>query len=210
MIEVYLNDMRFPVVPPSIGKNVNADISTSNIVKKGKVNIFNGKEPDSISLAHFFPSQDATYSFIDVKGQDPYYYVNKIEKWCKTGERLRYIVTGTPINIQVKINHFEYKENDASGDVYYILELKEDEDININEWTPKRKNENKSRGETKYRTLKGVHKVKKGEYIQSIAKKYYGDGSLYPLIIHYGDNAAKYPELEKSNKLQEGMELIIP
>lgn len=219
MIEVYLNDMRFPVVPPSVGKTINADISTSSIVKKGKINIYNGSEPDSISLASFFPSLDSTYDFIDVKGRDPYSYVNMLEKWCKTGERLRYIVTGTPINIQVKISHFEYKENDGSGDVYYILELKEDEDIEVNNFQPrvssskigssivvnnKRKNGtiptvNKSRK---------THIVSKGEYLYSIAKKYYGDGKKYKNIVSHNIN--KYPSLKKSNIIKAGWKLVIP
>lgn len=239
MIEVYLNSekeqMRFPVVPPSIGKNVNADISSSGIVKKGKINIFNGSEPDSVSLAHFFPSADATYSFIDVKGQDPYSYVNKLEKWCKTGERLRYIVTGTPINIQVKISHFEYKENDASGDVYYILELKEDSDIEIPEWHPpaeksktlKGKDEDKGMqnptAETvlhRYGSSKktaGItggkykeHTVKHGEFLYSIAQKYYGDGRKYERITKNAENIKRYPSLKKSNMIYSNWKLVIP
>ena len=41
-IEVYLNaqgdNLRFPVCPSEVGKNVNADISGEKIIKKGTVN----------------------------------------------------------------------------------------------------------------------------------------------------------------------------
>lgn len=226
-IEVYLNaqgeNLRFPVCPSEVGKNVNVDISAEKIIKKGTVNLFNGTEPDSISLSGFFPNASATYGFIDVKGQDPYSYITKIETWCKNGERLRYIVTSTPINIPVRISHFEFLEKDGSGDVYFTLELKEDEDIIIPEWTPPNTSKSSnpsnavlnkvySRNLEKNELSKGskIHTVKHGEYLFTIAQKYYGDGSKHKRITSNAENLKKYPKLKKSNVIYSGWKLVIP
>lgn len=229
-IEVYLNasgdNLRFPVCPAEVGKNINADISGEKIIKRGTVNIFNGSEPDSISLSGFFPNASATYGFIDVKGQDPYGYVNKIEKWCKSGERLRYIVTGTPINLPVKVSHFEYKEKDGSGDVYFVVELKEDADITIPEWSPvvmsgnekqgkankvhSRPRENVDLSKLRVKASTREHTVKHGEYLYMIAKKYYGNGNLYKKISQNPENLKKYPQLKNSNVIYSNWKLVIP
>lgn len=229
-IEVYLNangdNLRFPVCPAEVGKNINADISGEKIIKRGTVNIFNGSEPDSISLSGFFPDASATYGFIDVKGQDPYGYVNKIEKWCKSGERLRYIVTGTPINLPVKVSHFEYKEKDGSGDVYFVVELKEDADINIPEWSPtpvsgnpsnpvankvySRPRNNVDLGRLKVKSSGKVHTVKHGEYLYLIAQKYYGNGKLHRKISQHPENLKRYPKLKNSNVIYSNWKLVIP
>lgn len=229
-IEVYLNaqgdNLRFPVCPSEVGKNVNADISGEKIIKKGTVNLFNGTEPDSISLSGLFPSSSAKYRFIDVKGLDPYSYVNKLESWCKQGTRLRYIVTSTPINLQVRINHFEYKEKDGSGDVYFVLELKEDEDIIIPEWQPEPVKNNAKNyipnkvysrnkptfdlSNPKGQGIGKTHTVKHGEHLYMIAKKYYGDGKLYKKIVNNPENLKRYPKLKKSNVIYSDWKLVIP
>lgn len=226
MIEVYLNsnreNLRFPVVPSEFGKNINADISAEKIVKKGKVNIYNGYEPSSLSFNSFFPHEGANYSFVEGDLTDPYSYVNKLEKWCKEGERLRYIVTETSINIPVRISHFEFTEKDASGDVYYSIELKEDEDIEIPEWTPpapknsntkivKNTQTNRRSVDSKKSKVAGkVHIVKHGEYLYMIAKRYYGDGRQYKRITSNAENIKKYPSLKRSNIIYSNWKLVIP
>ena len=41
------------------------------------------------------------------------------------GEVLRFIVTGTEINFQVRITDFEYSEQDGTRDIYFTINLKE-------------------------------------------------------------------------------------
>ena len=53
-----------------------------------------------------------------------------------------------------------------------------------------------------------THKVVKGDTLYDIAKKYYGNGSLYPKIKEA--NKTKYPSLAKNNIIQVKWELIIP
>lgn len=226
MVEIYLNgdgdNLRLPVVPSEFNKIVNADISAESIVKKGKVNIYNGYEPSAMSISCFFPHEGANYHFATGSG-DPYSYVNRLEKWCREGTRLRYIVTGTSINVPVRISHFEYSERDSSGDVYYTLDLKEDEDINIPTWQPgpvsgdpknpipnKVYSRNKPTIDLSKQTSGRAHTVKHGEYLYLIAQKYYGDGSKYKKITANAENLKRYPNLKKSNIIYSDWKLVIP
>lgn len=226
MVEIYLNgdgdNLRLPVVPSEFNKIVNADISAESIVKKGKVNIYNGYEPSAMSISCFFPHEGANYYFATGSG-DPYSYVNKLEKWCREGARLRYIVTGTSINVPVRISHFEYSERDSSGDVYYTLDLKEDEDVNIPTWQPgpvsgnpknpipnKVYSRNKPTIDLSKQASGRTHTVKHGEYLYLIAQKYYGDGRKYKKITSNAENLKRYPSLKKSNLIYSNWKLVIP
>lgn len=228
MIEVYLGNVKLPVTPSVVGKEVGADISSEVIVKKGHTAIYNGTALDTFTLSSFFPSANATYNYINTQGQNPYDYVEKIESWCKSGERIRYIVTSTNINIPVRISKFEYKEQNGSGDVYYEIELKEDADIVITEWTPPKTTQN-TNAKSKANLVQNVqnktrisnnkkdgnrngntHQVKHGEYLYLIARKYYGDGKMYKKITQNEENLKKYPSLKNSNVIYSYMKLVIP
>ena len=47
------------------------------------------------------------------------------------------------------------------------------------------------------------HKLKRGETIIQLARKYYGDKRLWPYIV-------KYNSLSRPNDLRKGMKLLIP
>lgn len=229
MIEVYINSdtetFRLPVVPSSFGENVGNDMSTEKIVKKGGVNVFNGYMPGTFTFDSFFPGVGNRGYYIDVEDLDPYECVGRIKKWIKEGERLRFIVTETSINTPVRISSFEYEEKDGTGDVYYTISLKEDEDIKIDspiiDILSKAKLRAGANSAVMNKPRKGVnkvvmnskrviHTVKKGEYLFLIAQKYYGDGKKYTKIKNNAENQKNYPKLKSSNYIYVGWKLVIP
>lgn len=222
-MEVYLKSnsetLRFPVIPSEISKTVSADITSEKILKRGGINLFNGKEPGTVPVSGFFPCKTSTYSYIQVKGVDPYVYVNKLEKWCKEGTKLRYIVTDSPINIPVMISRFEYAEKDGTGDVYFSLDLKEWEQIIIPEYIAPKKSSSAKKPtvvnnprpvQKPVAPKKRIHTVRKGEYLFMIAQKYYGNGWQYKKIKNLPENQRNYPKLKHSNYIYVGWKLVIP
>ena len=152
------------------------------------------------------------YSFVSYNDYPKQYdCVAKIKKWMDKGEVLRFIVTGTEINFQVRITDFEYSEQDGTRDVYFTINLKEYRKIKISSTTPKKKKtDNKDRTDTKETDNKPKQKtytVKSGDTLYDIAKKYYGKGSDYKKIIE--KNKSKYPSLAKSTTLKKGWVLTI-
>ena len=133
------------------------------------------------------------------------------KKWMDKGKVLRFIVTGTEINFQVRITDFKYSEQDGTRDVYFTINLKEYRKIKISSTTPKKKKtDNKDRTDTKETDNKPKQKtytVKSGDTLYDIAKKHYGKGSDYKKIIE--KNKSKYPSLAKSTTLKKGWVLTI-
>ena len=219
-MEIYLgtdNDkIRFPVVPPSIGVNRSNNIDTESVIKLGEVPIFNGTSLKTIEFTSFFPNQE--YSFCDYTGfMKPYEFSEKIQKWMYEGKPLRVIVTDSPTNMQCLIQQFDTVEQDGTRDLYFTLNLLEYRPIEVpslsssntssnsnNIQNTSRPNETNNNSSSSQKT----HKVVKGDTLYDIAKKYYGNGSLYTKIKEA--NKAKYPSLAKNNIIQVKWELIIP
>ena len=112
------------------------------------------------------------------------------------------------------ITDFSYGEQDCTGDVYYTIDLIEYRPVTIpkiaNNINSNNSNSNSNRpsDNNSSTTTQKIHKVKKGDCLWDIAKKYYGKGSLYPKIREA--NTSKYPSLKKSTIIHVGWELIIP
>lgn len=219
-MEIYLgtddDKIRFPIVPSSIGVNRSNNIDTQAVIKLGEVPIFNGTSLKTIELTSFFPNQE--YSFCDYTGfMKPYEFSDKIQKWMYEGKPLRVIVTDSPTNMQCLIQQFDTVEQDGTRDLYFTLNLLEYRPIevpnlsNSNTSNISNNTQNTSRpSETNNNTsnTQKTHKVVKGDCLYDIAKKYYGNGSLYTKIKEA--NKSKYPSLANSNIIYVGMELIIP
>ena len=216
-MEMYLKKddkdiFRFPVLPSAINIQDYAITNDSNITGLGDVTVFGGKGLRTIEISSFFPNPKKKYRFVNYTDYPKQYdCVTKIKKWMDKGEVLRFIVTGTEINFQVRITDFEYSEQDGTRDVYFTINLKEYRKIKISSTTPKKKKtDNKDRTDTKETDNKPKQKtytVKSGDTLYDIAKKHYGKGSDYKKIIE--KNKSKYPSLAKSTTLKKGWVLTI-
>ena len=219
-MEIYLgtddDKIRFPVVPPSIGVNRSNNIDAESVIKLGEVPIFNGTSLKTIEFTSFFPNQE--YSFCDYTGfMKPYEFSDKIQKWMYEGKPLRIIVTDSPTNMQCLIQQFDTVEQDGTRDLYFTLNLLEYRPIEVPNLKSSNTNNNSNSTQNTSRpsetnnnsnNQQKTHKVVKGDTLYDIAKKYYGNGNLYPKIKEA--NKAKYPSLAKNNIIQVKWELIIP
>ena len=216
-MEMYLKKddkdiFRFPILPSAVNVQDYAIMNDSNITGLGDVTVFGGKGLRTIEISSFFPNPKRKYKFVNYNDYPKQYdCVSKIKKWMDKGEVLRFIVTGTEINFQVRITDFEYSEQDATRDVYFTINLNEYRKIKISSTTPKKKKtDNKDRTDTKETDNKPKQKtytVKSGDTLYDIAKKHYGKGSDYKKIIE--KNKSKYPSLAKSTTLKKGWVLTI-
>ena len=217
IMEMYLKKddkdiFRFPVLPSAINIQDYAIINDSNITGLGDVAIFGGRGLRGVEITSFFPNPKRKYKFVNYTSYPKQYEcVAKIKKWMDKGEVLRFIVTGTEINFQVRITDFEYSEQDGTRDVYFTINLKEYREIKISSTTPeKKKTDNKDRTDTKETDNKPKQKtytVKSGDTLYDIAKKHYGKGSDYKKIIE--NNKSKYPSLAKNTIIKVGWKLVI-
>lgn len=183
-------ELRLPVTP-MFSAPAGKKIETVNIDEVGDVNLPGKPTPATIQLEGFFPAADVPYA-IGTGLDDPYDYVQQFASWAKSETVVRYVVTGTSINLPVLIESIDYGEEDGTGDVHYTLNLVEYVYLE----TPTTEiidTGNGSRSETDGPGAPLKYTVKKGDTLAAIARKYYGDSSLAYKIATV--NGIKNPSL---------------
>lgn len=199
-----------PVNPESFSFTEKHNNTSVNVNSIGEVNLIGKRGLKEGTISSFFPNQN--YNFGNNSGRKkPYTYVNTILKWKEAGKPIRLIVGGN-INVQVTIESFKYGEQDGTGDVYYLLGLKEYRAVKVVK-RPKPKptkpskpaKPSKPQRTTENKPKQKTYTVKKGDCLWNIAKKFYGNGAQYIKIYNANKSKIKNPNL-----IYPGQVLVIP
>ena len=182
---------KLPVTPRAFDVSVAHKNTVVNIVSLGEINLLGKTGLRSITLSSFFPAQD--YSFAKADRREPDYYIDKLEKWRKGNTIIRFIINGV-INMQCTMESFSWGQQDGTNDIYYDIKLKEYRTVST-----------KKRTQKKIKATK--HKIKKGDTLSRIAKKYYGKSSAtYRNKIYKANKKI----IKNKSKLPKGKKIKIP
>lgn len=197
--------IRLPILPKGY-ENVesfrNNSVTISNF---GEVNLIGKRNLMTTNLSSFFPYEK--YGFVQYTGfSKPEIYVKMLQSWMNAP--IRYIITGTKINMLMTIEQFTYSEQDATRDIYYSLDLKEYripkiqiQSTNTTKTYPNKITQPDTKRESK--TVKTTtYIVKKGDTLCAIARKFTGNSNNYKMI-------AQQNNIVNPNKIQIGQKLVI-
>lgn len=196
------NKLQLPVKPSDYNITVISKNTVVNVIKTGDINLLGNTGLREISLSSFFPAQDYNFS-INTDRQEPLAYVETIEAWRTSGDPIRVIITGV-LNMECSIEGFSYGEQDATGDIYYTMALKEYKKIKTKKVSSKiasstrtTKSSSSSSGKT--------YTVKSGDCLWKIAKQFYGNGADFMKIYN-----ANKDKISNPNLIYAGQVLTIP
>lgn len=181
-----------PILPEKIDITESGDNKTYNIINLGEVNVINLPKLTNISFESYFPmngdlSIDSEELFI------PSVYIKKINDWRNKSQKIRFIFTGGPLEINAlfSIENFKYEEHGGEvGDIYYSLDLKRYKPYSAKKVIVKTVTDG-TVAATKVDTPEAradnaptpkTHTVVSGDTLWHISKMYLGDGSRYPEI----------------------------
>lgn len=172
----FAEKLQLPVPPAEFSMTTGNLNETVNITNLGDITQIGGETLAEIELTSFFPARPAPYTTRTVS--DPYAAVELIEKWRKSKKPIRFLVTGTPVNLACAVESFTWGERGGSRDVDYSLKLKEYRFIQVKQISqvqqvvvsPERPN-------TKPEPTS--YTIKSGDSLFMIAKRALGDGTRW-------------------------------
>ncbi len=172
-------ELILPVNPADFSIATGQKSTVINISNLGEISQIGGQELALFEIASFFPKQYGKHcTYVDIP--DPYEAVEQILGWKEEKKPIRFIVTGTPINMACNIDKFEYGERAYTRDVSYTLSLKEYRFITIEKTEGKDSKYLQSRPTTK--TIPKTYTVKSGDCLFLIAKRLTGNADNWRKI----------------------------
>lgn len=123
---IFLNgdeEIILPITPERVSIEKGISIDTVNIVGIGDIRMAGRRTLADISFESFFPAK--RYSFASPKNTNAYAYVDKFNSIVSKRKPVRFIVSGTDINIRVLIKSFTHGEGPGGNDVEYTMKLSE-------------------------------------------------------------------------------------
>lgn len=123
--------LKLPILPEEFKINNPQNNETFTTINQGDIKLLGKSGLKDAEISSFFPRKPTHYSFSRNKKIKGWQCVKMINGWIEKEYPVRLIVTGTPINILMTIDNFEYGVEDKVGDIFYSLSLSEFKKIKL-------------------------------------------------------------------------------
>lgn len=201
-----------PVLPEKIEFNESGDNKTFDIINLGEINTISKPKLTQISFESYFPKNAGPYVSSE-QLFSPDVYISKIKEWREKQQKVRFIFTGSPLDINnlFTIESLKLTEKGGEvGDIYYSIELKMYKPYAAQKVVIDDKKDNTNKAIVKAKPPRPVEKPKQkthtvvsGDTLWHIAKRYLGNGARYPEI-------AKINNIKNPNLIYPGQVFKIP
>jgi len=221
MMNIYLTDLetgnrlRFPMLPQKINVQAGAIFQSYTILGAGDVKLPFGEQLTGFSWDGILPGKARRKTPFVTQWKDPK-SIQKLWNGYKTKKKkLRLLITGTPVNMDVYLEDYSIDYQHGYGDYAYRISLVQAKNIEVK--VSKNAAAATSKTTRPSPPAPKTHKVVSGNTLWGIAQKYYGKGADYPKIYNANKalieaTAKKYGKKNSDNGhwIYPGTVLTIP
>ena len=223
MFRFYLANMLLPITPSKLSLKVKNMNKTVTLINEGEVNIIKTKGLREFSFEFLLPFTDYSFAAVSMAKKQKH-YLDKLNQLKINKRPFQFVVKrpkGFKTNIKVTLEDLNITEDAQEGrDIKVSVTLKEYRHYGTKKVvfvqppapaTGETKQEEKKEEakitenrDTSTAQKPKTHIVKRGDTLWGLAKRYYGNGSLYPKIV------SANPKVKNPNLIIDGWELVIP
>lgn len=190
MYMFYLGNMLLPIAPGELSVKIKNQNQSLELISGREVSILKIPGLTEIEFKALLPNVHYPFAVYKSGFRKPDYYLEKLERIKSKKHPFQFIVTresGDSFDTNIKVSLEEYSIiEDAKNafDIEVSIKLKQYVKAGVKICKIKKnkikKKKTRSANKTPKPTLKAKkHKVKKGDTLWGLAKKYYGDGSKW-------------------------------
>lgn len=206
---LYLGKMLCPVTPSKVETKINGKNKTMTLINEGEVNLVKKAGLTDINFDLLLPNVKHPFATYKSGFKNAKYFLDALEDLKTDDSPFQFILTRTLPNgnflfstdIKVTLEDYTIKEDANEGfDVVVSVKLKQWKkygtktcNVQFTDSKPKVSAVQNRPADTAPKVK--TYKVKPGDCLWNIAKKYYGNGSKYTLIYNANKDKIKNPNL---------------
>ncbi|MGG3839645.1 LysM peptidoglycan-binding domain-containing protein [Paenibacillus thiaminolyticus] len=214
LIDAKGKNLYFPVNPEEVTIRREKGIETVNVMSYGEFDFPSGEKVKEIAFSSFFPAvYDPGYCNYE-NIPEPHTAMNRLNKMIQDKKPVRFIITGTPVNVLVLVSgHTTTFKGGELGDIYFELTLRTWRRAKMHTKVPAKKPvANKAPAQTGKTTRPDTkptpktYVVRKGDTLSKIAKMELGSSSKWRSIYDLNKKVIG----NDPNIIKSGMKLVLP
>lgn len=194
--DIYFDKVLLPVAPPKIKTDIRNKNKTIELINDGEVNLLKTPGLTEISFAILLPNKQYPFGKYLDGFKNASHFLSVFEQYKVSKKPFQFIISRTlpdgtvpfHTNLRMSLEDYNYEDTTAEGfDIKVTLNLKQYKDYGTKtaKITPVTRNTAVVASETKRadgagaNNLGKTYKIKSGDTLSNIAKKYFGKASLW-------------------------------
>lgn len=238
MYEIWMNNIRFPVVPDKITTKIHGNNKTLNLINEAEVNQIKGMKLTEISFDLLLPGVEYSFAYYDrdangkVKFLTPQHFLDVLEKMKLMKKPFKFKLIRNNYNGQImwdnsmEVTLENYEINESAEDLFDIvvsIELKQYVKFGAKKVKIRKKKIRRSNIDTtKKKKIPSSYQTKKGDTLYSIGKSVYGKNTVNNASVLYKKNKktivqalgsqydGKFTKRIYTASLPKGLQLKVP
>lgn len=212
-MDFYLSDgsrrLLFPLNPQQVTAATAARMVTYQSIALGEFTMPRGTVPTRFNWEGIFPGEARKDSVTVKSWQSPQAIAGLLSSWRDKGQKLKLLITETPINHEVYIQTFDHTWLGGHGDAQYSIELVQAKMIIVAEKGQKAKSSGTASSAGRAAPPPpATYTVKPGDTLWGIAKRFLGNGARHGDIYRIPENKKQIgPD---PNQIKPGQVLRLP